>query len=328
MTNLTFLVSSLQSVSKSINFYGSIFILIPGFFMNTFCFFFFLRKKFWSRNLKMGFFYSLDCLFCQWGVIVCLLIFFPATLGFDITTKSNTWCRLLFLARYQCLQVNAYFYVLATLERTISVLNRRAISIFAKYRYLTVLVICIWIVVALLNGINWWRYVSVSSKVVGNVTTYTYACTGARVVLIETSFAIVLSRFLPPAANLTMNTMIIIALVKSKKRVGNKGNKSLSRKEYYFALSLLANNFIFIVLTFPSAILVVFSVCNYFVPTSPDWINFITVLFNISTWGNFIYISLPFFNNLAFNKIFRSELLNSMSSGAPRVIGSTSTFTN
>lgn len=312
MKNLTFLVPQLQSALRSINFYGSVCVLVPGLLLNIFTFFFFiLRKKFWQNNLKMGYFYSLDCFFSICAVGIGIVSFLPASLGFDISTKTSTWCQLIWLARYQCVQTGGWFSSLITLERTVTVMSRRSMSVAFKYKYLTVMTVFICIFVAATNILNWWRYVVVIKQVRGNTSVLTPICTGSNEIIIATTLIAMFNRFSPPLLNFIMNILIIRILVRSKNRVrGNQGGKTLSQREYSFAFSLLANNFISFFLAIPSAVLMCISIRNMFVIVTAEWNNFIIIVFNISAWGHYIYVSMPFFYNLAFNKIFRTELFN------------------
>lgn len=312
MNNLTVLLPALQSALRSVNFYGSICVLVPGLFLNVFTFFFFfLRKKFWHNNLKMGFFYSLDCFFSICAVSIGIVSFLPASLGYDISTKSSTWCQLIWLARYQCVQSGGWFSTLITLERTVTVINRRSIFVLSKYKYLFVMTVIICIFVAVTNILNWWRYVEIILQVRGNTTVKTFICTGSNEIIIATTIIAMINRFSPPLINFIMNILIIRILVKSKNRVrGNQTGKILSQREYNFAFSLLANNFIYVFLAIPSSVLMSILIRNMFVPVTAQWNSFITILFNIAAWGHYIYVSMPFFYNLAFNKIFRTELFD------------------
>jgi hypothetical protein len=47
---------------------------------------------------------------------------------------------------------------------------------------------------------------------------------------------------------------------------------------------------------------------NAFLLPDLDFVNTINLLYSLGSWGNFTYEAIPFFMNLGFNKLFRTEL--------------------
>jgi hypothetical protein len=127
--------------------------------------------------------------------------------------------------------------------------------------------------------------------------------------LIGYSVESILGRAVPYVANLTMNALIIRALIKSKRRVSQ--NNTVSQKEYSFAYSLLVQNFIFVILTLPFFVTNILQLnvklCFTFFKFLLN-MNIKKKVFSFGAWGNYFFEASPFFMNIAFNKTFRIEL--------------------
>lgn len=177
------------------------------------------------------------------------------------------------------------------------------------------------------------------SGTVGNITSNT---TSKPVILVASSC--VFSNALQAAYNLiaivqrtvsfamivTANVFIIRKLFNSKRNLSrakksgnavaaqqnennnNSNSKStayLSRKEYAFAFSLMANNVIYFVLIMPFFVVQFVQLYSNLAPgQSASFVSYTALLYNITILGNYVFDSLPFYINLAFNRLFRSEL--------------------
>jgi hypothetical protein len=124
-----------------------------------------------------------------------------------------------------------------------------------------------------------------------------------------------------------MNLIIINALIKSKRRTTSSERK-ISSKEVHFAVSIVAQNFIYFISISPYTVLAAIQLRNVFAAPSAEYVNQINTLYSFAILLIYIYESLPFFINLAFNKLFRSEVIsivlsalksNNQASGLSRV---------
>lgn len=243
-------------------------------------------------------------------------MFLSAGVGHDLQLVSSTWCQILILARTQVIQFASYYTILISFDRTMNIVFRRPILFFAKYRNICLIIVLIWLGVAASNTIQWWRYVRVVSVTNNNVTTNVSSCTGDLQTLMGSSFVGVASRIIPTVANITMNCMIIRTLAKFnsefriKAATRRDSTTRLSAKDISFVFSLLALNFIFIILTLPNTVLNIIQIYNYFVEVSAETVTEITLLMNFGAWSSYLNCCLPFLINLVFNRTFRSEILN------------------
>jgi hypothetical protein len=111
------------------------------------------------------------------------------------------------------------------------------------------------------------------------------------------------------------------------KRDGEVG--AMSIKDKHFAYSLIAQNFIFTAVTMPNVILNAMQMYEQFNEPTSVKAAMVNVMFTFGLWCNYAFESLPFFLNLGFNKIFKSELkeiflvLSSKLTGKPVVNSST-----
>jgi hypothetical protein len=120
----------------------------------------------------------------------------------------------------------------------------------------------------------------------------------------------ILSRLVPLLVNLILNLIIIRALFKSKRNVTQCNNKEvcISQKNRQFAYSLIAQNFIFTIVTMPHVVLSGIQIAVLLDDPHSEYANEINVLFNFGVWCSHAFESLPFFMNLGFNKLFQAEL--------------------
>jgi hypothetical protein len=121
------------------------------------------------------------------------------------------------------------------------------------------------------------------------------------------SLQAVIGRMAPSILNLAMNCLIIHALIRSKRNVSSTNR--ISSTEFYFAYSLIAQNFIFFIVTLPHVILSVIQIVNTFTIPTSQYATVIDTILSLGSWGNYVFEAIPFFMNLTFNKIFRNEVL-------------------
>ena len=220
----------------------------------------------------------------------------------------NLISKFLWFCRAQAVMGAGYFQILITLDRTLNILYYKRFKFLTKINNLVLLTVLMEIIVAVgINSIQFGRYhtykVSVDQQ---NMTQYQVtSCAISNDLQIVGSFGSIFGRLIPSIANMIMNGLIIHALVRSKRNVSN--NHRISVKEYSFAFSLIAQNFIFFLLTLPQIILNILQIYSTFTNPSSVYNSIITVVWSIVSVGIFIFESMHFFMQLAFNRIFRAE---------------------
>lgn len=227
--------------------------------------------------------------------------YLPIAVGQDLTLKSLSWCKVCWFFRTSFICSSGYFTVFITLDRTLNSLCYHKHSWLKNYRNLLLLTALILVLSFLQTGlVQFWRYMRLVP---------TPACILSRVESVAFSLTIAANRVIPSVANFTMNIIIIRALNQSKRRVLAQ-NQSQS-KENTFAFSIICQNFVFLILTLPivivSVIQIVVSLKNQTYTTYGAMIN---TLVSFCGWGTFFFEAFVFPIQLAFNKLFRAELLD------------------
>jgi hypothetical protein len=84
----------------------------------------------------------------------------------------------------------------------------------------------------------------------------------------------------------------------------------MSSKDKNFAVSLIAQNFIFTIFTTPFVILSIMDVSVIISNVSSDFGTTVQTVLALGAWFSYVLEATLFFMNLGFNKLFRSELKN------------------
>lgn len=193
----------------------------------------------------------------------------------------------MWFARVHVIYGSGYFTIFITLDRTLNSLYFNRIPFLKKYRNILLVTLGIQVGVVLINLLQWWRYLARPAS-----------CLLSSILTTIFSFEAILSRILPSACNMFMNVIIIRALVRSKQAVST--TNQISKKEYYFAISLISHNCFFFLITFPlvviSGIQISLGLKNQ---TGTPYGQKVAVWFNLASWGSFVYEALsPFWMNL------------------------------
>jgi hypothetical protein len=303
----TSIVSLLQSILAGVNLYGTFFILIPGVVLDLVSALVFLRKIFWGRT-TMGYYFFVSSVLCAGYTAISAIAYLPAAFGNDFQLKSNALCEFIWQIRvffgFSC----GYFQVLITLNLTVSTMFINKFPALNQTKNLIILTAILLAMIIISNSIQWLRVLKYTPVLHQNATTtYTVTCVllgdPQTVYLFEAMF----SRYIPAVLNFAMNFAIIRALIKSR-RSSNRHHK-ISSREIHFAISLIAQNFIFFTAALPYTTLASIQLRNLFTTPSADYVSLINSLYSFSIWLMAFYECIPFFINLAFNKLFRAELL-------------------
>lgn len=253
-------------------------------------------------------------------------MFFPASVGYDLTKLNDIWaCRIFSMLRAQVIQFNGYFTVFMTLDRTLNILYNKRFKFLKNYKILSAITVTLWVCVFIANIYQTWRQINVTYTTSKNVTVVSSVTCAYRSSAGQTAngYVSLIGRLVPSIANLVMNGFIIRALFKSKsnmRRVRDTKTKSrspISRKELYFAYTLVSANFIFFVITLPHVFLSAIRIYNGFVTLPADFLALINQLNSYGSMGNYIFESIAFYINFSFNKIFRAEILSIVRVGRP-----------
>lgn len=195
----------------------------------------------------------------------------------------------MWFARVEVIYGSCYFTIFVTLDRTLNMLYFNRIPFLKKYRNILLVTLAIQVVVVLINLLQWWRHL------VGSSPTF---CILSSILTTVFSFKAILSRILPSACNLTMNLIMVRVLVRSKQAVSARSE--ISKKEYHFAISLIAQNFVFFLITFPLVVIGGIQISLGLNGQAATLYGIeVSLLFNLTSWGTFLYEAIsPFWMNL------------------------------
>jgi hypothetical protein len=303
----TSIVPVLQSILSGVNLYGTFVILIPGVVLDLVCALVFLRKKFWVQT-TMGYYFFVSSVLCAGYAAISAIAYLPAAFSNDFQLKSNALCEFIWQIRVFFGFSSGYFQILITVNLTISTVFINKFPALNKTKNLIILTAILLAMIIISNSIQWLRVLKYTPVLHQNATTtYTVTCVllgdPQTVYLFEAMF----SRYIPAVLNFVMNFAIIRALIKSK-RSFNRQHK-ISSREIHFAISLIAQNFIFFTAALPYTTLASIQLRNLFTTPSADYVSLINSLYSFAIWLIAFYECIPFFINLVFNKLFRAELL-------------------
>lgn len=322
------------------NFYACLFILVPGLGLNILTFtIYFARKKFWHRT-TMGLYYSISSLISIGVVCIALFNYFPDSLGHDLTSKSTLWCQIIWLARNQLIYTSSCFSILVTLDKTLCIVFPNRFRFLTQTKNLILMFVLIFVFVAGLVTPNWWRYLkSFENHSNQTVTLCVTQYVPNAIYLVES----ILARILPSVINMTMNVIIIRRVFLSKRSMAvwndrESHSNALTSRDVWFIYTLLAQNFAYFILCLPYIVVSFFYIIfalQLSGETTPQS-QFAHIVQSFCVWGNFVYVScktttwslsnwllfkesMPFFFSLAFNKIFRDELVTIIRKDTARV---------
>jgi hypothetical protein len=214
-----------------------------------------MRKRFWTGT-TMGFYYATSTVIALYANVLGLLAYFPASLGYDLQQQSDLACKIFWFLRPQAIFGSGYFQIFISLDRTLNSVYINRFPFLKKTRNLALITVIIQLAVAAGDAIEGWRFVShtqlnSSSGNSSNTTSDLKTCTLPRTLLIIYDLEAILSRVVPSFVNFILNIIIIRALYESKKAVAQR----FSSKEITFASSLIAQNFIFTIMTMPHVVM-------------------------------------------------------------------------
>ena len=302
-------------INKRINFLNDIYdtmlfyyvvILAPiGIVANALSVVLFSRKNLNKTN--MGF-YGVSAAVSN---IITLFYFIFAqnstiTLNTDLLTVSDISCRLTWFFRRTIRQITPAIESLVSFDRFFEVFFPRRFPIMRNKKFLMALICVIYFILSGLNFTNLLYYLNVSYS--SNKTTT--SCTAARWVSVSSDIvANSLRIYIPLILMVSLNTMIVVKLVKSKSMLKNRDQS----KENEFTRTVTSISSIFFLLNFPAGVSYIVRIVYkeiYELPSNNLTMGEINFAFNILVnLTATLYYMIHFFIHLRFNKIFRSEFL-------------------
>ena len=282
-----------------------------GILLNMISIFIFTRPNLNKTN--MGFFYFHLSI---WNTIVLIYYFFvmdsKSTLNYDLSTHSDMMCKLITFFRRFIREIPAWIDALITFDRYLTICHHATNRFkFMKRKSNIILIIYgIILLLALVSYENFFYYLNETSK----------KCVSTRTNAILSDIISISLRTVIPGFLMCLFSILLIKHVKRIRKNAKSisyqffsslsGSNSTSNtfRENQFTFSVLCMNGLFICLNTPVSIM--YLIKHFYVTQNDGFVyelvtNIYLVTYNIAN----LYYSFMFFSLLAFNKLFRYEVI-------------------
>ena len=245
---------------------------------------------------------------CQSVVDIILLLyhslilrsasFFPISL----TKTSDSVCKLLSFLRRIASCSSSWIEVVTTFDRFTFVIfgHTGRFKFMKQKRYLAIIILGVLIVLALVNIINLFSYISR-----GN-------CTTDHSILMASDLILIIMRLYIPIVLMSACNIYMIRIVIEKNKAALR-QTSNARKEHHFTRSVIANDAFYLLFHLPGSIYFILYDINLYsgaLNGSPLYAANYKLFGNIVQNFSLFFQTFSFFIYLTFNKLYRKEIWN------------------
>nr|QVK45696.1 G protein-coupled receptor [Proales similis] len=308
-----------RQISRDLNYYFSVIVLPIGVVLNLVSFIVFLRKSL-NNKTNMGFLCAVLCGFnvvaLTSGVIVNGLLYF----GIKVEEGSYQACQFFGVWNRWILHLPSFQQVFMSIDIYISVTYPNRFQKFrskSSYAKLIVAMVVISFIVNILPFFNDFDsiYTTTSDQnnltnITTNTTTSDSTCSNLESLgLISDIINVLMRDLIPFSIMLVLNILMIKNLFKSKMAL--KTQRGTFKKEYQFSISVVAMNFVFLVIYTPWSItFLIYQVYRFNPDLTNEYLLELFLLFQtVSNCLAYINNFSVFFINFIFNTLYRVELL-------------------
>jgi hypothetical protein len=317
--NFTF--SELQYVefavntSRNMNFFFSVTVLPIGVVLNILSGIVFLRKSL-NNKTNMGFLCAIFCLFNTIALLSAILMNSFMYNYIELADSSKSACQFFSLWNSWTLHMPSFQQVIMSLDVFMSVnYPNRFQSFRTKKNYLRVIILMVFLTFLvnlsyLFNNydITFESDLNKTTNLTENKTEIRSCSSYEAIGLMEDIINVLMRNVIPFVIMLTLNILMSRKLFTSRKILGKIASL---KKEYQFAISIVAMNFFFLIIYIPWSIAFVIYHVYAFLPNLAN-LYLIEIFKFFQTIANCLaYINnfSVFFTNILFNYLFRNELL-------------------
>lgn len=305
-------VNLYKSVIVNLNLYFSILIIGPGIILNILTAIVFRRKPF--RNTNLGFFYTGLAIVDAISLSIGFSLFFPLSLGRDITTYHEILCKSINYFRRYFIKLSSWFEVLISFDRIVSVKFNNKIALFKSRKNLWMMVGVLCIFLSIIFSADAIYFIASSQTSTSNSTAIqtTYSCKSTFVAaFISDTISTIFRTIIPFIIMLSTNIIILRDLFHSKSKLRkSSSNSSKSNRERQFTFTVLSLNVIFLITQIPLSIVQLSqNVFKYLPDASPQLLSDLNLYSNIAFMIVYTFQSMQFVINIVFNRLFRNEVL-------------------
>ena len=295
-------------------FYSSLTLLPFGLVSNLFSIVIFTRKRF--NKGTMGFYYTSISIVNAIEITIGFFIFYTQSLHQDVLLYSDLSCKLFLYSLFLFIEMSTWLNLFVTADRMITIAYPNRFKILTNKPKLLKLFLALFLILAIFNIPNLFFQVDVSSSFnpLTNQTSTIKHCTSSPLVMRARDFVVLTFRYIVPIfLTSIMNTFLIYKVFKIKNRIRALTSvRNSIKRDYNFAVSVIALNIVFLVSLIPSCIgRIVLNMVRY-EETSLILTKEVALARLFSSIGMTITTMDFCFDllvNLAFNKIFKEEFL-------------------
>ncbi|CAF0927534.1 unnamed protein product [Brachionus calyciflorus] len=298
-------ISWASNLLKTFTFYVSAYFLPIGTLLNLFEVYIFSRKKF-KKNSTMCFYFTLNSILNV--IIFALFMLFTLTsiTGLQLHLESDWSCRIYLFVLRTLYQVSPWLQVATTADRVLFVLFTNKFNFQKNLKIVSLILIGILSVLIMANIPSFWFYVSTSNRI-------KYCTADETPLIIRDVLNIALRTVIPFVLMFLMEIILIIKISKSRKKF-TKNKKML--REFKFSFTVIMLSILFLIAYTPNMIYVIMANIYKNSPTaqqSTTYTLFIYLVEVITSATIQMYNACNFFIQLAFNTIFRGEVVKVLS---------------
>jgi hypothetical protein len=290
-----------RQIEQTIALYATFVMAFPGLLLNAVNIFMFNRKAF-TKNMR--FFYTCESLFDMLNLVYCILTYLPIALNQSLITQSHFACKFISFTRRFASHAPSWILVIITFDRVIGTFYSVKYKSMFGIKYMCLSVSTTLALLFATSTLNLVFTLNESSSTTGanNRTTTLRECVAPRHLgLLVNVSAFLIRAIVPFLIMFTFNLVLIYKLFWHKSQISR-----LNKKEYHFAFTIIAFNYIFLFLNLPMTIQQLYE----YWPTSSGDEHRALMRFLQVVGGTFMYSfsACTFFFHLRFNVIYKREM--------------------
>lgn len=266
----------------------------------------FIFSRLAHKKTNMGFLYTWQA---SIDLAVLLITFFVARsssvfLPFSLANLNDSMCKFVIFARRYILHASSWMPVLITFDRFTFVLygHSRRFKFLKNKCFLVVIILIMLTLLAILDIPNLMFYLPANTS--------NPSCMADRnIVLSSDMISIVLRTYLPFLIMIVLNALMVHKIRESSRRTFKQ--TAVGRREYHFTLATMTYDAYFLIFNFPLSVFYIFYDINLYSGAFTDRLFAAKYSLANSAFINFSFCeqTLTIFMYVAFNKLFRNELI-------------------
>jgi hypothetical protein len=292
----------IRNIDLGVILYGTIFISVPGILTNVLNIVVFNRSSFKG---SIPFFYTILSIADIIAQLNAIFLNFPLLYDHQLNNSSIVICRLSASSLRVVAHVSSWTQVIITVDRMLNILYNAKYKQISGHKYH---LICLVGMISILLAFNWITFdyviINESRTLVNNQTIIQFRCNNQRHHGQYLQISGLLLRALVPFVIMFLCNLVLINALYAQKKKINK----LSKKEFNFAFTIIATNYLFLLLNMPLTIYQLF--IQWPNVNTEDHRARIGLLQRVGYYTHLSYSAYTILIYLRFNKLFRKEFFS------------------